>query len=259
MFVDSHCHLDFDDFAEELPEIVQRAHANDIHHMLTISCKMSEYDRVKKVADQFSNISCSVGTHPHDAQEEAHISLEHLISLTRDEKVVAIGETGLDYFYDNSPRAAQQESFRKHIRACLATDLPIIIHTRDAEEDTLRILDEESPDRKLRGVIHCFTASAEMAKACLERGFYISISGIVTFKKSVDLQEIAKTIPKDRLLIETDSPFLAPVPKRGKRNEPSFVRHTAEFLADLRQESLEELATMTTENFFTLFNKMKKN
>lgn len=258
MFVDSHCHLDFDDFAPELSGVVQRAQENGIEHMLTISCKVSDYDRVRNVADQFDNIHCTVGTHPHDALEELDVPLEKIIELSHHEKVVGIGETGLDYFYDNSPREEQKQSFRKHIKACLATDLPIIIHTRDAEADTIQILDEESPDRKLRGVMHCFTASEDMAMKSLERGFYISMSGIVTFKRSTELQEIAKKIPLDRLLIETDAPFLAPVPKRGKRNEPSFVRHTAEFLAELKGISVEELAKATTENFYTLFSKIER-
>lgn len=260
MLVDSHCHLDYPDFNEEgITEIVTRAGAVGVGHMLTICTRMSEFDQVRAVAEQFGNIDCTVGTHPHHAAEEAEMKFTtaDIISYTQDDKVVGIGETGLDYYYNHAPRKEQIENFEKHIEACLETDLPVIVHTRDADEDTLDIL-KSAGKGKLRGVLHCFSSSQWLAEQALNIGFYISFSGIVTFNKAEDLRNTAKIVPMDRLLVETDSPYLAPVPKRGKRNEPSFVVHTAQKVAELKDIGMDDLAKTTTENFFTLFSKAKR-
>ena len=255
MLVDSHCHLDYPDFAEELPAVLERAKAAGVGHMVTICTRLSKFDGVKAVAQAHDNIYCSVGIHPHDAGKEPRTTVQELVELTNHPKVVGIGETGLDFYYDNSPRDDQEASFRIHIGASRETGLPLIIHTRDADDKTIEILDEEQEKGAFPGLIHCFSVGRGVAEAAIRHGMYISLSGILTFKNSAALQDIVKDLPLDRLLVETDAPFLAPVPQRGKRNEPSFVRHTAEFAADLLGISFAELEQATTDNFFRLFSK----
>ncbi|HAU28736.1 MAG TPA: LuxR family transcriptional regulator [Rhodospirillaceae bacterium] len=255
MLVDSHCHLDFPDFAADIAGVVARAQTAGVGHMLTVATTLRASPGVIAVAGRFSCVSASVGQHPHHAAEEPDVKMLDWVALARNPKVVAIGECGLDYFYDQSPRDMQQNAFRVQIRACLETGLPILIHTRDAEEDTMRILREETAGQKLSGVLHCFTGSRKMADEALEFGFYISMSGILTFPKSEALRETAMHVPMDRLLVETDAPFLAPVPFRGKTNEPAFVVHTAALLAGIRGVSPDVLANVTTANFKSLFPK----
>ena len=258
MLVDSHCHLDFDSFAEDFDDVLSRARSAGIGTMVTICTKLTEFEEVRAIAEKAPDIYCSVGVHPHEAAEEGVDDPAGLIERAAHEKVVGIGETGLDYYYEHSPREAQATSFRAHIEAARETGLPLIVHTRDADDDTVAILEEEHAKGPFPGVIHCFTSSRALAEAALELGFYISLSGIVTFKSARDLQETAKIVPLDRILVETDAPYLAPVPKRGKRNEPAFVAHTAAFLAELRGETPERLAEITTDNFFTLFGKASR-
>jgi TatD DNase family protein len=254
MLVDSHCHLEFPDFAPEQEAVIDRARAAGIGHMLTISTRVHKFDEITRVAEAHDDISCSLGTHPHSAEEEHDVTTARLVALGRHPKVVAIGETGLDYFYDNSPREQQRDMFRRHIRAALELDMPVIVHTRDAEDDTIRILREEGQGA-LKGVIHCFSSSQRLADNALDLGFHISFSGILTFKKAEALRDTARTIPLDRMLVETDAPFLAPIPKRGQRNEPAYVVHTAAVLAGLRGLSLEALSRRATDNFFSLFRR----
>ena len=255
-FVDSHCHLDFPDFEGELDEVVTRAVDGGIGHMLTICTRLSRFEQVHNVAKRFDNIWCTVGVHPHNAGDvEVETVAETLINLSNSPKVVGFGETGLDYFYENSSRELQEISFRAHIEAARQTGLPVIVHTREAEEDTIRILREEMEQGPFSGVIHCFTSSQNMANVAIELGLFISVSGIVTFKSAGQLRETLKMVPLRRLLVETDSPYLSPVPLRGKRNEPAFTVHTAEALSVLKEVEISELATITTDNFFSLFSK----
>lgn len=263
MWIDSHCHLthEYIQDAGTPEELVGRAMESGVDGMVNICCRMSdEFPQILETAQQFENVWCSVGTHPHDAgnDKEQAIRKEQICELTQDPNVIGIGESGLDYYYDNSPREAQQESFRKHIQACLETKLPLIIHARDADEDIIRILQEEAAGTDLKGVMHCFSSGPQLAEYALEIGFYISFSGIVTFKKADELRAIALTVPRDRILVETDAPFLAPVPYRGKTNEPAYVRHTGEFLAEHIGLSAREFAKQTTENFFRLFDKAQR-
>lgn len=263
MWIDSHCHLNHERTGGEAPEaIVARAKAAGVDGMLSICCEIDkELPSLLAIVKPMQNVWCSIGTHPHDAgvAAEKGVTLERLINTANsDDKIIGIGESGLDYFYDNSPRADQEESFRKHIRACLATGLPLIVHARDADDDIIRVIRDENPDKKLTGVMHCFSSGAKLAEEAVKEGFYISLSGIVTFKKSTELQSIAKTVPLDRLLVETDAPFLAPEPHRGKTNEPAFVTHTGRFLANLLGLDEKELAERTKNNFFSLFTKAKK-
>ena len=255
MLIDSHCHLNYKGLVEDQQNVLERARSAGIDLMLNIATRESEWDAVLATAEQQSDVYATVGIHPHEADEHPHIDTAKLIERAAHPRVVGIGETGLDYYYDHSDRARQQSSFRAHIAASRATGLPLIVHTRDAEEDTLAILREEMGQGAYPGVIHCFTASGAFADAALDLGFYISISGIVTFKSAKDLQETAARLPLDRLLVETDSPFLAPVPHRGKSCEPAFVADTARFLANLRGEGVEQLAAATSANFRTLFSK----
>lgn len=255
MLVDSHCHLNYKGLAEQQDEVLRRARERGVTAMLNISTRESEWDDVLGAAERHADVWASVGIHPHDADQHPHIDTEKLVDRAAHPRIVAIGETGLDYYYDKSDREQQQSSFRTHIHACQQTDLPLIVHTRDAEEDTYAIMADEMGKGAYRGVIHCFTASDDFARKALDLGFYISISGIVTFKNAAELQASAKWIPQDRLLIETDSPFLAPVPHRGKTGEPAFVADTLSFLADLRGEDKEALGQSTAENFYKLFNK----
>ena len=257
MLVDSHCHLNYKGLVEQQDEILARARKTGVTAMLNIATRESEWDDVLAAAEAHDDVWASVGIHPHDADQHPHIDVAKLIERAGHPRVIGIGETGLDYYYDKSDRERQQESFRTHIKAARETRLPIIVHTRDAEEDTYNILKEEMEQGAFTGVIHCFTASQDFADKALGLGLYISISGIVTFKNAADLQASSKTIPADRLLVETDAPFLAPVPHRGKPGEPAFVADTARFLASLRGEGEQELRKRTAHNFYTLFTKAR--
>lgn len=258
MLVDHHCHLDFPNFADDLDGIVSRARKAGVRTMVTISTRVREFDRVLAVAQRFDDIYCSVGTHPHNAHEELDIPVERLVELAQHEKVVAIGEAGLDYYYKHSTPEAQAEGFRRHIAAARITGLPLEIHTRDADEDTIAILEDEHAKGPFPAVIHCFTGGADLARRALALGLYISFSGVVTFRKSEALRDIARHVPLDRLLVETDAPFLAPDPFRGKRNEPSYVVHTAAALAAAKGVSPSELARAATDNFFRHYRKAKR-
>ena len=257
MYVDSHCHLDFPDLAENLDEILLRMKQNSVGHALVVSVSLSDWPRLMQLVETHDVLSASVGVHP-DYPDAYEPDVSELVQLAHSSpKVVAIGETGLDYFRLTEPLDWQRERFRTHIRASRESGLPLIIHTRAACDDTLRLMREENA-AEAGGVMHCFTESWDMAQAAMEMGFYISLSGIVTFKKATDLHAIARKVPLDRLLIETDSPFLAPVPFRGKQNDPSKVIHVAEHIANLRGISVAEVASATTNNFFNLFNKIKR-
>ena len=256
MFIDSHCHLNYKGLVEDQSAVLARARAAGVTGMLNISTRESEWDDVLGVAERELDVWASVGIHPHEADGHAHIDTAKLVARATHPRVVSIGETGLDYYYDHSDRDQQRSSFRAHIAAARETQLPLIVHTRDAEADTAEILTEEMGKGAFPGVIHCFTASQEFAETALALGLYISISGIVTFKNAKDLQASAAKVPDDRLLIETDSPFLAPVPHRGRPCEPAFVADTARFLAGLRGVPVEDLAVQTSSNFHALFSKI---
>lgn len=255
MFVDSHCHLNYKGIVEDQAAVIGRARAAGVSKMLNISTRESEWDDVVSVAERHDDVWASVGIHPHEADAHPDVDTAKLVDRAKHRRIVAIGETGLDYYYDKSDREQQRRSFRSHIAAARETALPLIVHTRDAEDDTASILADELNRGRYTGVIHCFTASDNFAAAALELGFFISISGIVTFKNASALQATAAKIPQDRLLIETDAPFLAPVPHRGRSCEPSFVADTARFLADLRGDPIDRLASYTTANFGRLFGK----
>lgn len=257
MLTDSHCHLNYKGLIEDQPGVIARARAAGVRAMLNISTREREWDAIVATAESDPDIWASIGIHPHEADAHPDIDTAKLIARASHPKVIGIGETGLDYYYDHSDRERQRSSFRAHIAAARETGLPLIVHTRDAEEDTADILTEEMGKGAYKGVIHCFTASGDFADKALELGLFISISGIVTFKNARDLQDTAKRLPEDRLLIETDSPFLAPVPHRGKPCEPAFVADTARFLADLRGTSVEALGEATTRNFHDLFSKAR--
>ncbi|WP_300114739.1 TatD family hydrolase [Sphingobium sp.] len=256
MLIDSHCHLNYKGLIEDQKNVLERSRAAGVDLMLNISTRESEWDAVLGTAVREPDVWATVGIHPHEADEHPHVDTAKLVARASHPRVVGIGETGLDYYYDHSDRERQQHSFRAHIAACRETGLPLIVHTRDAEDDTIRIMRDEMEQGPYSGVIHCFTASGAFADAAMALGFYISISGIVTFKSARDLQETAARLPLDRLLVETDSPFLAPVPHRGKPCEPAYVADTARFLAALRGESVEQLAAATSANFRTLFSKV---
>ncbi len=255
MLVDSHCHLNYEGLVEDQDAVLDRAHAAGVGCFLNISTRESEWDDIVATAERNDDVFASIGIHPHNADEHQHIDEDRLRAAVDHPKVIGIGETGLDYYYEHSDRVAQQLLFRRHITVARETRLPVIIHTRDAEDDTLAILRDEMDKGAFPALIHCFTASGAFGDAVLELGLSISISGIVTFKNAKELQETAARVPSDRLLIETDSPFLAPVPHRGKTCEPAYVADTAGFVAQLRQIDLEELAATTTRNFFELFKK----
>lgn len=259
MLVDSHCHLDFPDFADELDDVVSRARSAGVGTMVTICTRLSAFDQVLAIAERHDDIWCSVGVHPHEAAAEQDVTIDRIVELARHPKVVGIGEAGLDYFYDHSPRQRQQDVFRLHIRAARATGLPLIVHSRNADAETLALLAEPHEGAgPLSGVIHCFSSTRVLSRGALDLGFYISLSGIITFKNAEELRQIATEVPADRLLVETDSPYLAPVPKRGKRNEPAFVAHTAARVAELRGVEAGTLAQQTTDNFFRLFAKAER-
>lgn len=258
MFVDSHCHLNYPGLVEQQADVLARARAAGVGCFLNISTRASEWDAIVATAEREPDVWASIGIHPHEADSHAEVDTARLVAAAAHPRVVGIGETGLDYYYDHSDRDRQRTSFRSHIAAARETGLPLIVHTRDAEEDTAAILREEMGKGAYGGVIHCFTASADFARIALDLGFYISISGIVTFKNAKALQETAASIPEGRLLIETDAPFLAPVPMRGKTCEPGFVVHTAAFLAELRGMKMEHLAGVTADNFHRLFTKASR-
>jgi TatD DNase family protein len=255
MLADSHCHLNYAGLVEEQGAVIDRARAAGVTAMLNISTRVAEWDAVIAVAEREPDIWASVGIHPHEADGHGDVGTARLVAKSAHPRVVGIGETGLDYYYDRSDRARQRDSFRAHIAAARETGLPLIVHSRDAEEDTANILAEEMARGPFSGVVHCFTGTQELADKALDLGLYISISGIVTFKNAKDLQATASSLPADRLLVETDSPFLAPVPHRGQTCQPAFVADTARFLAQLRGESVETLAERTTHNFHKLFAK----
>lgn len=256
MLVDSHCHLDFPDFAEELPDIIARAKSVGIGRMVTICTRVRKFEQVLAVAEAHEDVFCSVGTHPHNAHEELDISADDILQLTHHPKVVAVGEAGLDYFYQKDHAAAQAQGLRNHIAVARETGLPLVIHSRDADEDMAAILKEETGKGSFPFVLHCFSSGRTLAETGVDLGGYVSLSGILTFKNSVELREIASDVPADRLLVETDAPYLAPTPYRGKRNEPSYVVETAKVLAESRGISVEEVWQQTTDNFFRLFNKV---
>jgi TatD DNase family protein len=258
MLVDHHCHLDFPDFAAELDGVVGRARSAGVGVIVTISTRVRRFGGVLAIAERFPQVFCSVGTHPHYAHEELDVVVEEIVRLAQHPKVVAIGEAGLDYFYDKSPREAQAQGFRNHIAAAQATGLPLVIHARDADADVAAILEEEMARKPYPAVLHCFTGGPELARRALDIGLYISFSGILTFKKSEELRGIAASVPLDRLLVETDAPYLAPGKFRGKRNEPAYVVETAKELARVKGVSEGEIARTTTENFFRLYAKTPK-
>jgi TatD DNase family protein len=255
LLVDSHCHIDFPDFSEDLDRVLERAEENGVGYLLCVSVELDKFQRIKTLTEAHQHIFSSIGSHPNS--DSLHTGGEpqvaDLVEASRDRSVVAIGETGLDYFRSNGDLGWQKERFRVHIQAAKKVQLPLIVHSRSARDDTIAILKEEGAD-ECGGVMHCFTEDWEMACAALDLGFYISFSGIVTFRNALDLQAVARRVPGDRLLVETDAPYLAPTPMRGTRNEPAFVRYTADFLAKLRGETPERLAQQTTKNFFRLFN-----
>ena len=258
MIVDSHCHLDFPDFASELDAIVARARAAGVGRMVTISTRVRRHPQVLAIAERFPDVFCSIGTHPHYAHEELDISAADLVASAKHPKIVAIGEAGLDYFYDNSPRAAQEQGFRTHIAAARESGLPLVIHARDADEDVGRILTEEMGKGAFAAVLHCFTGGRDLALRAVELGLFISFTGILTFKRSDDLRAIAAELPAERILVETDAPYLAPNKFRGKRNEPSYVVETAKTLAETRGVSYDQVAGATSDNFFRLFSKVPR-
>ena len=255
MFVDSHCHLNYQGLVEDQPAVLERARAAGVELMLNISTRSAEWDAVIGTAEREDDVMASIGIHPHEADAHPDVDTRTLVAKASHKKVIGIGESGLDYYYDHSDRDHQRRSFRAHIAAARETQLPLIVHTRDAEDDTEAILAEELDKGRFPALIHCFTGSGEFARRMLALGLFVSISGIVTFRNARELQQTAKAVPLDRLLIETDSPFLAPVPHRGKACEPAFVADTAAFLADLRDEPLELLASATSANFRRLFTK----
>lgn len=257
MLVDSHCHLNYKGLAEEQQAVLERARARGVTAMLNIATREREWDDVLATAEREPDIWATVGIHPHEADQHPHVDTARLVARAQHPRIVGIGETGLDYFYDHSDRDQQQSSFRAHIAAAREAGVPIVVHTRDAEADTAQILRDEMGKGAFSGVIHCFTGTRAFAETAMELGFYISISGIVTFKSAKELQETAAGLPLSRLLIETDAPFLAPVPHRGKTGEPAFVADTASFLAELRGEKVEDLQRATAENFYALFSKTR--
>ena len=256
MLIDSHCHLDFPEFAPELDAVVARAAAAGVSRMITISTHVARYDSYRAIAERFDNVWFTVGTHPHRAHEEPDIPVERLVELAQHPRCVGIGEAGLDYHYDQSPRDIAEIVFRRHIAAARETGLPLVIHSRDADDDMERILRDETGKGAFKALLHCFTSSAKLAAAGLELGLYVSFSGVVTFKNSQALREIAGSTPLERILVETDAPFLAPVPHRGKRNEPAFVADTAAVLASVKGVSVKEFAGATTQNVLRLFSKI---
>jgi TatD DNase family protein len=258
MLIDSHCHLDFPDFADELDTVVARARSAGVARMVTISTRVRRHAEVLAIAERFADVFASVGTHPHYAHEEMDVTAADLVARTRHPKVVALGEAGLDYHYDRSPRQEQERGFRTHIRAARESGLPLVIHSREADDDTARILEEETGQGAFPTVLHCFTGGPELARRAVALGLFVSFTGILTFKNSAALRAIAAELPADRIFVETDAPYLAPGPFRGKRNEPAYVVETAKVLAETRGVSLDDIARQTSKNFFALFNKVPR-
>jgi len=258
MLVDSHCHLDFPDFAPDLDAVLARAQAAGVSPLVTISTRVKRHAAILAITERFPNVYCSVGTHPHYSDEEPDIGIDELIARTEHPKVVAIGEAGLDYHYRRSAPEAQAKSFRSHIAAARRTGLPLVIHSRDADADMAEILEEEAGKGAFPAILHCYTGGADLARRATALGLSISFTGILTFKSSDTLRAIAKSLPPDRIMVETDAPYLAPAPHRGKRNEPAYVVETAKVLAETRGVSYEEIARLTTDNFFRLFSKVPR-
>ncbi len=256
LIVDSHCHLDYDGLQEQLPAVLERCAAAGVGLVLSISSLVKNRARLLAIAEAHDNVFCTIGTHPHHAHEELDISVDDLVAMTQHPKVVGIGEAGLDYHYDLSPRDAQMQGFRNHIAAARLTGLPLVIHTREAEDDTARVLEEEMVKGRFKAVLHCFTSQQWLATRGVELGLYVAFSGILTYKTAQNLRDTAQVLPEDRLLVETDAPYLAPLPHRGKGNEPSFVTHTLEVLAATRGVSRDHMAAATSANFFRLFSKV---
>jgi len=258
MLVDHHCHLDFPQFADDLDGLVERARSAGVTTLVTISTLVSKFDTYRAIAERFDNVFFSVGTHPHNADTERDVPVERIVELSTHPKCVAVGEAGLDYHYRNAPIPDQEAGFRKHIEAARITGLPLEIHTREADEHTMRVLREEHAKGAFSAVLHCFTGGRQLAETAVELGLLVSFSGVATFKKAKELREIAASLPLDRILVETDAPYLAPLPYRGKTNEPAFVVHTAEAIAEARGISLEELAAATASNFFSTYKKANR-
>ena len=256
--VDSHCHLDFEGMEENLPGILMRAEEAGVGLMLSISSRIAKFDNLRRIAEENANVYCTVGTHPHNAHEELNVPVSEIVRLTKHPKVVGIGEAGLDYHYDLSPREAQMIGFRNHIAGARETGLPLVIHTREAEDDTARVLEEEMSKGPFKAVLHCFTSQDWLAKKGVELGLYVSFSGILTYKSAQNLRDTAQSLPESSILVETDSPYLAPVPHRGRSNEPAFVMNTLATLADTRGVSVEHMAKITSDNFFRYFNKVPR-
>lgn len=259
MLIDSHCHLDFPELAADRAGVLERARAAGIDRMVTISTRVKRFAEITAIAEAHPEIWCSVGTHPHHADEELDITADDLVALSAHPRCIAIGEAGLDYHYDTAPREAQATGFHRHIEAARRTGLPLVIHARSADADVAAILEEETGQGPFPFVLHCFTAGTALARTALALGGYISFSGIVTFKNAEEIREVARFVPADRYLVETDAPYLAPVPHRGATNEPSYVRHTAEHLASVRGIALEQLGRETTDNFYRLFSKARRD
>jgi TatD DNase family protein len=259
MLIDSHCHLDFPDFAPERDQVIARARDAGVSPMITISTRMRRFDEIYALTQAYEDVFCSAGTHPHYASEEKDVPLADILAAAEREKVVAIGEAGLDYHYDFSAVEDQKAGFRRHIEAARRTGLPLVIHSREAEEDTAAILEDEMTKGAFSAVLHCYTSGPDLARRGLALGLYVSFSGVLTFKKSDELREIAATVPMDRVLVETDAPYLAPMPYRGKRNEPAYVRYTAKVLADVKGVSEDEIARATTENVHRLFSRLPRD
>lgn len=255
--VDSHCHLDFPDFEDDRDELLDRARARGIERFVTISTRVRQFAKLEALTERYEDVYASIGTHPHNAAEELDVTAADLCRIAEADKVVAIGEAGLDYHYDKSPREAQAEGFRTHIAAARESGLPLVIHARNADEDMAAILEEEMDKGAFDAILHCFSSGPELARRGLALGLYVSFSGIVTFKNAEEIREIARTVPLERMLVETDAPYLAPPPHRGKRNEPAFVADTAAILAEAIDVPLDRLAAQTTENFYRLFAKVK--
>ncbi|MCX5480035.1 TatD family hydrolase [Kaistia geumhonensis] len=256
MLVDSHCHLDFSDFDQDRDRLIADAHAAGVGLMVTISTRVRRFDQIRAIAERYPSVFCSIGTHPNSAHEEPDVTTGELVALSQHPKVVAIGEAGLDYVYGAEHKALQAEGLRRHIAAARITGLPLVIHARDADDDMIAIIEEESRSGAFPAILHCFSSGRRLAEVGIALGFYVSFSGILTFRSAESLRDIARDLPADRLLVETDAPYLAPVPHRGQRNQPAFVRETAAVLADVRGVSLDEIARVTTENVRRLFTKI---
>ncbi len=256
LIVDSHCHLDYDGLFENLPDVLKRAEDAGVGLVLSISSRIRNFPKILGIAEAHENVFCTVGTHPHNAHEELDIAVSEIVALAQHPRVVGIGEAGLDYFYDKAPRDAQMQGFKNHIAAARETGLPLVIHTREAEDDTARLLESEMAKGTFKALLHCFTSQQWLAERAVELGLYVSFSGILTYKTAQNLRDTAKALPENRILVETDAPYLAPMPMRGKSNEPAFVAHTLNVLAETRGVSSSHMAAATSANFFRLFDKV---